>query len=138
MHDYNLDEADPIINNIDVSTQFVYPESELTSDQIAEQIVSEKFNELFNRIAILTLTSRNPQLTLISLFIASGIDLSLILECDNTESAIAKKFGYPKQTLSLSVNKIRTSLNLQHSPSKKIGMTQEKYNISNFRKPKIT
>jgi hypothetical protein len=127
------DEYDPISNNINVSVPFMYPE-ETTTQELVEQLCSSKMNDLLNKLAIYVLPAKDPRLTLIALFFAAGVDLEYILNCENTEIALAKKLGIPKQTMSLVVKQVRQDFNLEHSSTKMHGKTAEKYE-NNYRRP---
>ena len=128
---------DILNNNIEASEPFKYPDDvEAEAEEIAEKIVQTKLNELLTRIAIIVLPSRNPHLAFISLFFAAGVDLSLILNCENSEAALAKKLGIAKQTVSLCVKNIRKQLNLVHSTTLDYGKQGGAYS-NNSKKPKI-
>lgn len=127
---------DQITNNIDVSTPFVYPEDNTQAfEDAAEAMANAKVNEFLTRLAIIVLTARNPVLTLVSLFHATGVNLSFIFNCSNSETDLAKKLAVPKQTFSLEVKRIREQLQITHSSTIMSGMTPEAYK-NNYRKHK--
>jgi hypothetical protein len=121
---------DPLENNLECSTDFKYPD-----DNALESDSPEKCLELLNRICNYVIPSRNITLTLISLFYSSGIDLSYVLQCENSESAIAKKLGVPKQTLHTCIVKVRRDFGLIHSTTKRHNVDKNTY-ANNSRKIK--
>lgn len=124
---------DPLTNNIQLSVPFTYPNDETNQGTLTKEALNEHLSIMLGKMATYILPAKDPRLTMIALFYAAGIDLSYILNCNNTESAIAKRIGIPKQTMSLAVKQIRKQFNLVHSTTNKTGMSADKYN-NNYRK----
>ena len=108
---------------VEPSIPFEYPESQPANDPILDAQL-----ELLRRLAIYTLTDPKPQITLIALYHAAGVDLSLILGCPNTVTSIAKRLGISKQSFSHIVLRVRKDFTLlQHSTTKDEGRSSDKY-----------
>lgn len=130
----NETDFDPIANSLELSTGFLYPNDEPTPEEVSKEVVHNQLADMLTKMAIYILPSKNPTLTMIALFYTAGIDLSYILNCPNTEIAIAKHLGIPKSNMSLLVKQIRKQFNLEHSTSNLHNKTQAVYS-NNFRKP---
>lgn len=108
------DQSNNIDNRIDVSVPFDYPHDEpepINKDERAMNLIVQ--------LASYIIPSTNPRLTLSCLCYAAGMDVGLILGCENTETSISKVLGIPKQTFSLECKNVRTTFNLQHSTTNK-------------------
>ena len=122
---------DPIFNNIECSTPFVYPE-ELLSPEVME-LIRDRSNdvalltEMLTKLANHVLPSNNPRLSLTALFYAADVDVSFILGCDNTETSISKAIGVGKQSFNSELKKVRAEFGLYHSTGIKHGVTQQSY-----------
>jgi len=111
-----------IENMLEVSTNFQYPTDEeipINKDIRAMQ--------LLNQLAAYIVPCKSPRLTFTCLCYASGMDIGLILGCDNTESSICKTLGIPKQTFSLEVKTVRKHFNLIHSSTIKHNVKENTY-----------
>lgn len=126
-------ETDPIENNINVSTEFEYPTDKLPDElwSLVQQHVTAsmvtQMTDLLTKIANFVLPSDNPRLALVGLFYASDVNLSYILQCENNETAIAKRLGIGKQTLNTQLKKIRQEFGLYHSVTINHGVEETSY-----------
>lgn len=143
MTEYSDQETqDPFENNLQCSTQFDYPDDKLPDDlwALVQQHVTSSMaaamTDMLTKIANTVLPADNPRLTLAALFYASDVDLSYVLQCDNSETAIAKRLGVGKQTLNTVLKRIRTEFGLTHSTTINHGVTQTTYE-ANARKIKL-
>jgi hypothetical protein len=121
---------DEIEGTVAVSTPPKYPEENVAPSY------DDKSAEILRNLAVYVLPARNPRLTLAALFHAAGVDLSYILNCENSLTEIAKVMGVPKTTFSTMVQQVRRDFDIGHSSTKHIGRTSDVYSNSNFRKPK--
>jgi hypothetical protein len=121
---------DEIEDTLQVSTPPRYPEDG------PSETFDDKSAEILRNLAVYVIPSRNPRLTLVALFHAAGVDLSYILNCENSLTEIAKVMGVPKTTFSTMVQQVRRDFDIGHSSTKHIGRTSDVYSSSNFRKPK--
>lgn len=140
MQDYD-EPYDPFNNNIECSTPFIYPEFSMREEvalQISssiQEVVYDNLTTMLNKLANYVIPSPNPRMTLVALLYASNMDLSYILQCDNTMTSIAKRLGVGKQSFSTELQKIRKDFGLVHSTTIKHGVTQTTY-ANNVRKIK--
>lgn len=111
-----IDNYSPFDNNIKYSTPFEYPFEDNTNETNNICDCNNKCIQMLTNLATYILPSDNPTLSLVCLLFASGIDLSYILNCNNTETDLAKKFGVSKQLVSLYCKRITKDFNLTHTP----------------------
>lgn len=132
---------DPLTNNIECSTPFIYPEFQIRQEialQISssiQQIVYDNLTIMLNKMANYVVPSPNPRMTLVALMYASDMNLAYILNCENTMTAIAKRLGVGKQTFNTELKKIRRDFGLVHSVTMNHGVKTETY-ANNARKLK--
>lgn len=124
---YDLERPDNIVNNITLSTPFEYPEESENTEEMVKNQITERLTEMLTKMAIFILATKNPHLTMVCLFYAAGVDLSIVYGCKNTETDLAKLLSMPKQTFSLEVKKVRQQFKLEHSSTKMYGKTPEAF-----------
>ena len=91
----------------------------LTDDQL-------RMLELVNRLVYLIVPSKNPRIKICALAYACGIDISFMLNCQNTEIGIAKAIGATQQTFHWNVEQIIKEFNIINV-NKLNKTTEEKY-----------
>lgn len=132
---------DPLENNLECSTEFAYPAENLPEDlwALVQQHVTSSMatamTDMLTKIANAVLPADNPRLVLAALFYASDVDLSYVLQCQNSESAIARRLGCGKQTLNSVLKQVRSDFGLTHSHGMNHGVTSNTYE-ANARKIK--
>ena len=121
----NDDNYDPTTNSIQFSEPFRYPDDNMdTSNSTADNI---RILQFLNKLANYLIPANNPRLTLCALLYASNMDLSYILQCANTEVAIATKLGVSKQSFCTVLKQVRHDFGLVHSTTINHGVTKETY-----------
>lgn len=122
-----------IENSLSNSVDFDY-------DAIDEKPVERYFDvsstSIIIRLSSLIFSSPKPKMTLAALLFGSGVDVGLYLNCDNTETAIAKMLGESKQNFNHLVKKLRSEFELIHTNTGKSSEASKSYTKTNYRKQK--
>ena len=121
-----------IENSLAASTPFNYNELDAEPRETVFDVDSQ---QILIRFASLIFSSHKPKVTLAALLYASGVDVGIYLNVENTETAIATALGESKQNFSISVKKLKQEFNLRSNTGKQ-EETRQAYTRSNVRKTK--
>jgi hypothetical protein len=123
---------DPFSDNINYSTPFQYPDEDKQLEN--EKLADIKCNELLRKLATYILPDKNPILSFVSLLYVSGIDISYILDCENTVSSIATRLGVSKQLVSHYNKKVTKDFGIIHTNSTTLQTIRKQSAKNNFKR----
>jgi hypothetical protein len=122
MNENNIDD------NINFSEDFKYP-----TESTEEKNFDVDSTDIIIRLSTLIFSSSKPKMALAALLYASGVDVGIYLNCDNTVTSISTMLGESKQNFSALIKKVKEDFSLK-SNTGKTDLAKTKYKQSNYRK----
>lgn len=107
------------------SCDFIYPAEENEEEP-------NRLHELLLTLLFSLIEHRNPKVKLCCLCYSSGIDISYILKCKNTISAIAQRMGISKQAFVKELKLVIKEFKFKKQNINGYKRTSDKYALSNF------
>ena len=129
----NTENKFDINNNIQVSTPFPFEE---VDDEKSEKYFDVEATEIIIRLTSILFSTTKPKIVMAALLYGAGVDVGIYLQCENTETDIAKQLGESKQNFSIMIKKMRKEFGLEHTNTGKNPSVKEKYKNANYKKKK--
>lgn len=119
-----------IENSLAISTNFVYPNDTPTDERLS----NVDANAIIIRLTTLLFATHKPKLSLAAILYASGTDVGIYLNCENTLTDVAKALGESKQNFSAAIKHVKEEFNLGHTNTGKTSSCKATYSKTNYRK----